>query len=199
MIAGKPLIAWTIQEALKSKWIDRYVVSTESTEVAEIAEQYGAEVVMRPKELAQDDTPSLDALLDTVGKVEGDWDAVVMLPCTNPLKTVADIDGAIGVLMNEDIDSVIGVSEAYPVERIKRITGGYLYDVLEEPQDGQRQLLPRYYIRNGSVYAVKRTALSRLFGHLLSKPWIMPKNRSVNIDDEVDWKLAEVLLNDLGS
>lgn len=202
-IAGKPLLAWTMQEALKSKHINKYIVSTDSEEIADIAMAWGVQVIFRPKQLAEDDTPSVDALRHAIQGFPHEM--IAMLPCTNPLKTADDIDNALMRYLWGEFDSVIGVTEAYPIERIKVLDCMLLQDTYPEPEDGQRQFLPTYYKRCGAFYITSREMVEqgKLFGHKASHGFILPKERGVNIDDEVDWVLAEALLerkqNDLGS
>lgn len=200
-LAGKPLIAWTIQEALKSQYLDNYIVSTDDNEIAKISIQYGAVVLERPEELAQDNTPSILALQHAVKAMEekhGRYDIIADIRCTNPTKTVEDIDAMIELLQYTQGENVIGVGLAYPVERIKRIDKqGRIKDIIHEPLDGQSQFLKESWVRNGSCYVMYRDVLMEediLFGNRESYAYQMPKERSVNIDDEVDWLLAEVLL-----
>jgi len=205
-VLGKPLLAYTIEEALASRCLSRYIVSTDSLEIAGVAREWGAECIERPAELAGDTTPSLDALRHAVfeaEKQEGlNYDIIVELRCTNPLKTADDIDGAIEKLIDTRADSVIGVSmlEDHHPARIKRLVDDRIVDfVMPEPRDGQRQLLrPDAYIRNGSIYAVRRDLVmngaGQLFNHKNSRPWIMPQERSVNVDTELDFLLIEALL-----
>jgi CMP-N-acetylneuraminic acid synthetase len=203
-IGGLPLLAYTIMEAKKSKHLDEYVVSTDSPEIAAVAREYGARVVMRPPHLAEDSTPTLPALIHAIEEVEAEdniyFDVVADLRCTNPMKTVYDIDGAIEKLVFTHADAVIGVCEVqdgHPA-RLKQIFRDRLVDIWPEPESGNRQdLQPKVYIRNGSVYVVQRLALEEGVHIRLSdnvRPWIMPLERSINIDSEVDFKLAEVYL-----
>ena len=127
-LLGIPLIAYTIAEAKKSKFITRYIVSTDSEEIKQVAIQYGAEVpFLRPANLATDNATSSDALQHAVDWVEKDegqqYDFVVELMCTNPMKTVDDIDAAIEKLMDTGADSVIGVNrlEDHHPARIKKL------------------------------------------------------------------------------
>lgn len=179
-----------------------YAVSTDDDAIAIVARAYGAYVIKRPAELAQDDTPTLPALQHAVDEAErlwGKFDYVVDLRCTNPMKTADDISNAVDKLIATGAESVIGVSPSQPIERIKQVVDGKIVDVIHEPQDGQRQALPQSYIRNGSIYALRRDAMHKLFGHENSLAYIMPKERGVNIDAPLDWMLAERLLDDLGS
>ena len=198
-IAGKPLIAWTIEQALKAQNLTNYIVSSDDPEILEVSIRYGALVLERPKELAQDDTPSIDALQHAVKVAEEKWgkqNIIADIRCTNPTKTAAHIDGMIEYLIETQGDSVIGVGPAYPVERIKRLEDGLIKDILMEPADGQSQKLPESWIRNGSAYVLWRDVLmdGQLFGHKKSYGYRMPREYSVNIDDELDWALASLLL-----
>ena len=205
-VLGKPLLVYTVEEALACKYLTRYVVSTDSEEIARVARMWGAECLERPSELASDTTPSLDALRHAVYEVEKQegrtYDAGGGLRATNPLKTLDDIDGAIEKLVETRCDSVIGVSrlDDHHPARIKRLVNDRIVDfVMPEPRDGQRQLLrPDAYIRNGSIYAVRRDLImqgaGQLFGHQDSRPWIMPPERSINLDSELDFLLLEALL-----
>ena len=206
LVLGKPLLAYTVEEALISRRINRYIVSTDSLEIATIAREWGAECIERPPELASDTTPSLDALRHAVFETEKQegipYDIVVELRATNPLKTVDDIDGAIEKLIDTRADSVIGVAvlEDHHPARIKRLVDDRIVDfVMPEPRDGQRQLLrPEAYIRNGSIYAVRRDLImngaGQLFNHKNSRPWVMPADKSINVDTELDFLLVEALL-----
>ena len=202
-VGGKPLIAYTIEEVQRCGLVDRYIVSTDSTAIKEVAESCGAEVLIRPYYLAQDDTPSVDALRHALYKCEEqdnvEYDIVCHAQCTNPLKTFVDIEGAIGKLRRTGLDAVIGVGPADHPFRIKRIWHDTLVDVWPEPEHGQRHLFrPRdLWKRNGSVYAIRRDALLRgvyIGGSNLMGAWPMPRERSVNIDDEIDLLFAEALL-----
>lgn len=209
MLCGKPLIAWTIEAALACSHITELVVSSDDAEILAVAAEYGATALKRPDEMAQDDSPTLPALQHAVQWAEwaGEttYDIVAHLPCTNPLKTTADLDAAFDLLVkgDKDLESVIGITQVqgHHPARIKRLVNGlYLRDFcMPEPQNGQRQLLePRAYVRNGAMYLVKRDSLmgpkGKLFDHFWSKGYVMPEDRSVNIDTEVDFAICEMLL-----
>jgi len=204
-INGIPMLAYTIREAKKSKLITRYIVSTDSEEIAAVAREYGAEVQMRPERLAQDDTPMIDVLQYVTRQCEAEegelYDIVADLRCTNPLKTVSDIDGAIEKLELTGADGVIGVNKLddHHPARIKQVFQDRLIDFAwPEPPAGLRQALkPDAFIRNGSVYVVLREALADgvlLQGSDNLRPWYMPLERSVNVDTELDFVLVEAIL-----
>jgi len=201
-VGGKPLLAWTIEQALKSK-LDEYVVSTDSSRIAAVARRYGATVIMRPDELAQDDSPSIGALihaLDVSERAYGtEFDIVADIRNTNPMKLAYDIDGAVRKLIATGADCVCGVTklEDHHPSRIKMIVEDRLIDVWPEPEGGQRQdLKPTTYIRNGSIYVVRSAALREgvFFLGGVTRPWEMPIERSVNIDTEMDLLTCEILL-----
>ena len=115
LVAGKPLIAYSIEKALQSKHINRVLVSTDDNEIAHVANTYGAEVLMRPKQLAQDDTPDLPVIqhiLQELKKHENYVpEYVVHIRPTCPLRSVSDIDSAIENIINIPCDSVRTISE----------------------------------------------------------------------------------------
>ena len=207
-LCGKPLIAYTISEALKSNLLTRYIVSTDDSEIKDVAEKNGAEVpFLRPADLATDKASSMVALnhaIDFVEKEEGiKYDYIVELMCTNPLKTVKDIDSCIDKLIQTGADSVIAVhklEDHHPI-RIKKIIGDRIIDFcLPEPLDSRRQdLKPDAYIRSGAIYALKRDELmirNSRYGTKNSRPYILPPERAVNVDTEIDFLVAETLIKE---
>lgn len=204
-LAGLPLVAHTILAAKQCTLLTDYVVSTDDAEIASVVKEYGADLVMRPAHLAADSTPTLPALLHALEEMETrnetEYGVVADLRCTNPLKTHVDIDGAIDKLFRTGADAVIGVCkvEDYHPSRLKRVFRDRLLDLWPEDEAGNRQdLKPDVYIRNGSIYIVRRDALEEGIHIRLSdnvRPWIMPEARSLNIDTDTDFALAEVLLD----
>lgn len=204
-INGVPLIAYTVAEALRSRHITRYVVSTDAEDIREVAIQYGAEApFLRPADLAGDKVLSLPALQHAVAWCEADegkpYDYVIELMATNPLKTVDDIDAVLDKLMDTGAESVIGMSllEDHHPCRVKKIVDDRIVDFCVPEQHLPRQdLRPRAYIRNGSIYAMRRDVLMQQgirFGSPDSRPYVMPDERTVNIDTPRDFMLAELIL-----
>jgi CMP-N,N'-diacetyllegionaminic acid synthase len=204
-IAGKPLLAYTVEEALKCTLITKYAVSSDDPEILAVAFKYGANVIERPKRLAQDDTPHLPALVHALDWAEDFYNkrfgVVADLRCTNPFKTALDIDMAIKKLIKTDADVVVGVSklEDHHPSRIKLIYNDRLHDVWPEPESGRRQDLGQdVYIRNGSIYIVKSEILRAGYffvgQDLVIRPHIMPPERGINIDTKIDFLLAEAML-----
>ncbi|MBF0182395.1 MAG: acylneuraminate cytidylyltransferase family protein [Magnetococcales bacterium] len=205
-LLGLPLIAWTIREALQSRHITRYLVSTDDAEIREVAMRHGAEVpFLRPAELATDAASSVAAMRHAVAWAEADegarYDYVIELMCTNPMKRVADIDGALEKLMATGADSVIAVhrlEDHHPI-RIKKIVDDRIVDfsLPETPETRRQDLKPDAYIRSGAIYALRRDHLmvdGRRYGSVESRPWILAPEKGVNVDSPVDFKVAEFLL-----
>jgi CMP-N-acetylneuraminic acid synthetase len=209
-IAGLPLIGYTITEALKSKFITRYIVSTDDEEIQQVAIQCGAEApFLRPREFSTDSASSVSAMqhaVDWVEQQEGvKYDYIVELMCTNPMKTVEDIDASIEKLIFTQADSVIAVHqlEDHHPARIKKIVDDKIVDfcITEIPESRRQDLKPEAYIRSGSIYALKRDYLmidGKRYGSDNSRPYILPQERAVNIDTEIDFMLAEQVMNNKG-
>jgi sialic acid synthase SpsE/CMP-N-acetylneuraminic acid synthetase len=205
-LAGVPLIGHTLREAKRSRLISRLVVSTDSEEIARVAREYGADVpFLRPAELSTDQATSKDCLQHAAAfceKEEGrTYDYVIELMCTNPLKTVEDIDAVLEKLFATAADSVIGVARLWDHHpaRIKKIIEDRIVDFcVPEPNDARRQdLVPPAFIRNGSIYAMRRDVLmiqDRRYGTADSRPYLFPDERTVNIDSPEDWQAAEIML-----
>lgn len=205
-LSGNPLLSYTIYAAKKSQLISRYVVSTNSKKFKNICLNYGANVpFLRPERLSKDYTWSRDALKHAVIESEKyfkeKYDYVVELPATAPLRGYQDIDKAINKLIKKKSDSVIGVSrvlDKHPI-RMKKISNGKLKDynkTLREGESSRRQDLPHCYVRNGSIYAMKRDLIVKKFSRKgkISLPYVMDSISSVNIDENTDFYLAETLI-----
>lgn len=210
-ILGVPLIAYTIAEALKSDLLTRYIVSTDDENIREVALKYGAEVpFLRPSNIASDTASSVSALQHAVNwieKQEGlEYDFIVELMCTNPLKNVRDLDGMIERLVSSGADSVIAIhklEDHHPI-RIKKIVDDKIVDFcLPEVAEMRRQdLKPDAYIRSGSIYALTRDHLmleGRRYGSENSRPYILPPERAVNVDTEIDFLMAEKMIDEIYS
>lgn len=203
---GIPLIEYTIKEALKSKYIDRYIISTDDLEIKKVAESCGAEVpFLRPSEFSQDTSSSVSALKHAVEWIENDegikYDYIIELMVTNPLKDVNDIDSCIEKLIKTNADSVIAVNrlEDHHPARIKKIVDDRIVDFcIPEKNESRRQdLKPEAYIRSGCIYALKRDHLmieNRRYGSKESRPYILNENKAINIDTIYDFMIAEQII-----
>lgn len=205
-IMGVPLIAYTIAEALRSHLITRYIVSTDDEEIRQVAIEYGADApFLRPIEYSTDTASSVSAMQHAVAWVEKDeavkYDYVIELMCTNPMKTAEDIDASLQKLIDTGADSVIAVHQLedhHPI-RIKKIMHDKIVDFClpETPEMRRQDLTPPAYIRSGSIYAIQRDHLmidGRRFGSENSRPYILPLERAVNVDTEIDFLIAERLI-----
>ena len=204
LLCGKPLIVYTIEAALSSKYIRRVIVSTEDLEIAEIAKECGAEVTVRPSKLAQDDTPSLPVfkhVIKHLEEVDGfSPDIIVVLQPTSPLRTVGDIDGAIQKFSETGCDSVVSVCEVdHPPHWMYTLEGDRLKPLIEDGEKiTRRQDAPEVYRINGTVYVTYRDVImkqNRVLGDD-TRAYIMPQDRSIDIDTELDFKLAELLMKE---
>ena len=205
-ILGVPLIAYTVIEATRSRFPMDYIVSTDDEETADCARTYGAEVpFLRPADLSSDQATSAAAVIHALQWMEEDrgkkYDIVIELMCTNPMKTSEDIDGVLQKLIDTDSDSVIAVVRLYDHHpmRVKKIEDDRLVDfcVYEKPENRRQDLQPPAYIRNGSIYAVKRDVLLETgarYGTTNSRPYVMSDQATVNLDAPIDVLVAEALL-----
>jgi CMP-N-acetylneuraminic acid synthetase len=205
LVHGKPLIAYTIEAAQRSRLLTHFLVSSDDPEIIAVARQYGAPApFVRPAELATDTAPSLPVVQHAVGEMERlhgiTYDYVVLLQPTTPLRLAEDIDAALEKLVATGADSVISVCDvgAYHPARMRQIVNDRLVELpVREPKEmARRQDLPPVYIRNGAIYAVKRDVV--MLQNTMSggdcRPYIMPEDRSVNVDSKLDLLLAEILL-----
>lgn len=203
-LAGKPLIAWSIEAARGAASIGRVVVSTDDEAIAEVARRHGAEVpFLRPAELALDDTPTLPVLQDTIRRLgEAGYrpDAVVTLQPTSPLRTARHIDEATALFMaNPEADSLVSCVEiphVYHPRSVMRLDGqGYLRPFLDGPMPNRRQAKEPVFARNGAaIYVTRLDCLSRFIfgGNLL--PYMMSVEDSIDIDDAGDLHAAEKVI-----
>ncbi len=203
---GKPLIAWAIESLIKSGVVDRVVVSTDDEEIANVAKKEGAQVpFLRPRELAQDTTPTLPVLQHCVRWLKDHEnyfpDYVVLLEPTSGGKRPFHIQGVVDLLLKTGADSVFSVAEVPGVlsphwqlkldseNRIELFTGGSMKNVIHRRQD-----LPKTYYRNSSVYAFKPEVLfsdePSLYGNDV-RAFITDQKYAFDIDTPEDWEFAE--------
>lgn len=207
-VGGKPLIAYTIQSALAVKsHLYRLIVSTDDPEIAEVAVKYGAEVpFMRPEDLGGDRVPMVPVMQHAVRTIEEmdqvrlDW--VLLLQPTCPFRAPQDILAALDLAARGGCDSVISVVRVlahHPILMKKIENNQLLPFVIEEKEGTRRQdYNPPAYMRNGSIYLTRRDNLmenNSIWGRVI-RPYIMPEERSVNVDSELDLKLVELILQE---
>jgi len=201
-VCGQPLIVYSLDAARGASRLARTVVSTDGEDIAAVCRAHGGDVpFIRPADLARDETPTLPVLIHVLDRLEGSYDAVMVLQPTSPLRLSKDIDEAIRMLEEDtEADSVISVVEvgdAHPA-RMKRMKDGVLEDLpfSEEFEGQRRQDLPQLYLRNGAIYLTRtrvlREQLSLKGNRCLA--YVMPRERSVNIDDALDLIFAQALI-----
>lgn len=203
-LQGKPLISWSIDAGLNSHYIDRVVVSTDCNEIAEISKQYGADVpFIRPADIAGDMATTNSVILHTINMLSSteQFDIVIILQPTSPLRTSKDIDDALEMLDIKQGDGVVSVCECEHSPLWSNIlpTDGNMGSFIREDIKGKRsQDLPTYYHLNGAVYAFTTKALIANQGINYTDAVFaikMPTLRSVDIDHELDFRIAEAILN----
>lgn len=204
-VCGKPLLAYTIEAAKGSKFLTRCILSTEDREIAEVGKRYGIEVpFMRPLDLAQDVSTSVDVvkhaanwIRDTEAK---EYDYIMILQPTSPLRTAEDIDACIELAQRTGADSVMSMYELVDmaIKKLKAIDsdGKILPLVLDEGKfSSRRQDLEKIYKRNAAIYLTKTALIMEgdLFGKD-ARAYVMPESRSIDIHKPFDLELAEFLI-----
>ena len=204
LLFGEPLIVHTLEAALSSTCISRLIVSTDDPEIADVARGMGVEVpFMRPQALASDTTSQVEVAVHALEffahAEKTSFDIVLLLQPTSPLRTADDIDASLEILVSTGADSVISFYQVesghpyymYTIEDKKPIP------LLTVPtQNTRRQDFPPVYVRNGAIYATRSSVLFQyhnFYGEDV-RAYIMPFERSINIDTEVDLLLAQALL-----
>jgi N-acylneuraminate cytidylyltransferase len=205
-ICGRPLISYTIEHARTAQHLFyRIIVSTDDEEIASVARQYGAEApFLRPANLARDESPVIPMLQHAVNFVEQqdgitmDW--ICLLQPTEPFRTSTDLEQCLELSASGGCDSVISVVRVFATHPIlmKRIEGDRLLPFCLEEREGTRrqEYDPPAYMRNGSIYLTRRDVLMRqnsIWGQTI-RPYVMPLERSVSIDTDLDLKLAEIMM-----
>lgn len=200
-LKGKPLIAYTIEAAIQSPSIDCVIVSTDNIEIANIAKQYGAQVpFLRPNDLAADNSLAIDVYLHALDFLESEGNSVneliILLP-TTPLRNSYDIEAAIELYNKNNADSVISFTrESHPVtwHRYIKDDGKIEFDSSMVFLSNRQSLRPTFY-PNGAIYIIKKELLyKRTYYSEKTYAYIMPPNRSVDIDTIEDFEYAEYLI-----
>lgn len=202
-LAGKPLIAWTIEAAIQCGRFSEIVVSTDDPEIAAVSERYGARVpFLRPHELASDTSTTFEAVKHVLDRYRIDYGRefghTVLLQPTSPLRDAHEIESALDLLAERSADAVISVCEMEhsPLWANTLPPDLSLAGFLGQAATRRSQDLPTYYRINGAIYASRtnRLLLERTF-FLSDKIYahIMPKSKSIDIDDEFDFLVASAL------
>lgn len=198
---GKPLIAWIIEAAQQSSYIDRLILSSDDKAIIDVAKQRGCEVpFVRPAHLADDDSLTIDVVLHAIELVQG-YDMVVLLQPTSPLTLSEDIDGCIRHCITSGSKSAITVTDVdkNPFWMFKLDNDGYLQPLMNMKYlNKRRQDLPPVFLPTGAVYVAEAAALKleRSFYTDRTAGYRVPRSRSMDIDSELDFILFEILKKD---
>ena len=197
-VGGKPLVVWTIEAGLASKYLDRLILSSDDDAIIEVAKRSGCDAPFkREAALGADDTPSIDVVVDALERCPG-YDWVVLLQPTSPLRTGQDIDKAIERCVESGAPACVSVCEAeqspYWMRTIKE--DGRLSPLLPPIGATRRQDLPRIFILNGAVYLARTAWLLQMrdFNSPETVAYQMPADRSLDIDTEFDMRRLEVIV-----
>lgn len=198
-LAGKPMIAHTIEHALHSKLVDRVIVSTEDKEIAKVSKKYGAEVFVRPVNLANDGATSESAILNVFEEIkkrdEKKPDLIVFLQCTSPVRSKDDIDKAIKTLIDKKVDSLFSATRNFGLIWSKGKNGirSLNYDFKTRKRE---QEMDKQYRENGSIYVFKPSILLAHNNRLGGKIDIYEMNvwKSFQVDEPKDLQLVEWIM-----
>lgn len=201
-LSGKPLIAYTIGASRECNLIDRTIVSTENDEIKSVSEKYGAEVIKRPIELAGDASPTIDTVMHVVETLENEGyvpDIIVLLQPTSPLRDSKDILDALEMFKTGKFGSVVSAKPSNPLwnfsledGKVKPILG---WEFIRK----RKQDLPEYYSPNGAIYIITPKTLRerKAFYFETTGAYIMPEEKSVDIDTLTDFRIAEAILQSM--
>ena len=199
-LCGKPLIAWSIEAGLKSKYIDKLIVTSDDEEILSISKKYGSGIIVRPEELSSDAATTFDALKHTIDNLEK-YDYIVLLQPTSPLRNEKYLDEAIELLEQKNADAVISVCEMdhSPLWSNTLPEDGCMKSFLKEEVLNKRsQDLDKYFRLNGAIYVCKIDKFLENKGFFLKEniyAYKMDKKNSIDIDDEFDFLMTEYIIN----
>jgi N-acylneuraminate cytidylyltransferase len=199
LLGGKPLLQWTTDAATESRLIDRLVLSTEDSEIAELGRSLGVDVpFLRPEAAATDEASAHHVIEHALASLDEAYEYLVYLQPTSPFRTALDIDGCLETLAASNTETCVSVSvsRAKPEWLFYLEEGSRLKPVLGELKSQRRQELRTAYELNGAVYAA-RVAAYRARGSFFSErtaAWVMPADRSIDLDELDDFERAEALL-----
>ena len=197
-LCGKPLIAWSIEVALNADFVDQVVVSTDDEEIAEIALDYGAEVpFLRPSEFAKDETPGIAPILHAL-ELFPEVEQILLLQPTSPLRTTADIDGIVKMFREVQAPAAVSICESskHPNWMFSCSKDGTLSPFTDNPIATLRQDLPKVYTLNGALYLANAQWLIQTESFISPETlgYVMPPERSADIDTLLDWEWLEFLM-----
>lgn len=201
-VGGKPLLAWTIEAARRSRYIDRLILSSDDREIIEVALAHGCEApFVRPAELATDQADSMSVVRHAIASLPERYDFLVLLQVTSPLRAAEDIDRAIELCQSSGAPACISICEPdkspywmVAMDGAQTITSLFPPDRIPD----RRQDAPPVFAMNGAVYVGRTERLAAGEGFMTAGTvgYLMPKERSLDIDTEIDLKIANFLLNE---
>ena len=196
---GKPLIAWSIEAGRGSRYIDRLILSSDDDEIMAVAREWECEVPFRrPEHLAGDGARIEDALIHALDTIDDDFDYLVLLQATSPLRTSSDIDACLESCLESGAPTLISVSEAgkSPYWMYSLDADGRMQPLLEG-RYSRRQDLPAAYAVNGAVYVAEIGWFRRntTFVSAETRAYVMPAERSVDVDSEIDILIVQAILS----
>jgi CMP-N-acetylneuraminic acid synthetase len=199
-LKDKPLIAWSIEAGLHSQYIDKVIVSSDSDKILDISQTYGVDIIKRPDILASDTATSMDAIFHTLDNCKA-YDYIILLQPTSPLRTSKDIDNAIEELLSKDADAIVSVCsmEHSPLWSNTLAKDKNMSNFLKDEVLNKRsQDLETYYRLNGAIYICKKDKLLEEKTFFIKDnifAYVMDRKNSIDIDEEIDFKMAEFFLN----
>jgi CMP-N-acetylneuraminic acid synthetase len=194
---GKPLIVWSIEAGLKSKYIDRVIVSSDDKEILDVSRDCGVDIIKRPNNLASDTATTFDAIKHTIKNVEK-YDYVVLLQATSPLRNEKHIDGAIELLQSKHSNAVVSVCKMDHSPLLSNILDDSLSmrNFLKDNVFNKRsQDLEKYYRLNGAIYICETDKLLKEESFFLKDnifAFKMDRQNSIDIDEEIDFLMAQL-------
>lgn len=197
-VGGRPLIAWTVDAARGARCVDRMVLSSDDNEIITVARSLGCEApFVRPAALAQDDTAAIDVVRHAMVSLGARYDYLVLLQPTSPLRTAADIDGCVGLCHAKGAPCAVTVAPAKNPHWTYRIAAdGLMEPAIAGPRPVRRQNVPDYHSLNGAAFVARWDWLEHHddFVGPGTVAFVMPKERSVDVDDELDLATADWLI-----
>ena len=194
--AGHPLVAWTVIQAKLSKEVDEVYISSDSDEILEIAEKYGAKIIKRPAEISGDSAKSEEAIIHALSILGDDQEMIVMLEPTAPLRKADDIDNCIKMFRNEEWDSCFSGALLQDFLLWKKDKNGNLHSLnYDYKNQGPRQLREPDYVENGAIFVFKPKIMVNEKNRFGGKIGLFPNNfwQSFEIDDPEDWEFVELI------
>lgn len=204
-LCGKPLIAYSIESALKSKYIDRVVVSTDGEEIAKVAKKYGADVpFLRPNYLASDTSKTIDCVMHCIEElqsIDDKYDYMILLQPTQPLRESYHIDEAIELMLEKNAEGLVSICKVKENPILMRTLNeeGGMSNLLSTSSTQRRQDFKVYYRVNGVIYINKINENLNLNTSLNDNklPYIMEQKYSVDIDELLDIKIAKLMIKEI--